>query len=167
MLTDVCNFEALAGPEIQKQLEEEFQYQMDLTDGEYVFWDQQSFKGHHLVPAKDAVSQAILQYFANRGCPISIIRLGCSLSHRNYEHGPIVSDDAAFRYLLQGLEQVSNSLYDHKISDLMKIYTHSQEFRAACELLISYEKQLMQKNLCNEIKEMILEHIIKRKDRTQ
>ena len=155
MYQDICNFIALASDDIQKQLHEEFQYQMNLTDGEWVFWEDKSFREHTVEPATDATSQAILQYFTTCACPISMIRLGRSLSPRNAAHGPITSDLMALKYLLTGMEFIANNLYDPKIVLGMKYYMSTLEFRLACELLLSYEKEIKMENICPEIIHLI------------
>lgn len=152
---NICDFTALAGDRIQQALEDEFQYQMNLTDGTYVFWLDKVFLGHQIEPAIDATSQAILQYFADLYCPFSMLRLGRSLSKLNHEHGPIVSDHMSVRYLLSGIEQLENSLHDPKVSMGIKSYLHSLEFRLACELLVSYKKEIDDGTLCPSIKALI------------
>ncbi|GAA6186651.1 hypothetical protein [Aliiglaciecola sp. NS0011-25] len=99
-----CKFEGIVNDDISNMLDEEFQYQMELTDGTYVFWYEAHFKGHQIEPAVDGTSQAILQYFSHCGCPISMLRLGRSLSKRNYQHGPIISHALAVKYLVKGFE---------------------------------------------------------------
>ena len=159
MFDSVCNFMALAGKETGEKLEDEFQYQMDLTDGEYVFWEAESFDGVQLEPALTAEAQAILQFFSSCACPISMLRLGRSLSERNSEHGPIVSDSLALKHLLKGFEIIDNNLYDEKIKAGMLLIVEGREFRAACELTISYEKELHRKLICPEIKQLITRYI--------
>jgi hypothetical protein len=155
MFHAICNFISLAGYEFEQQLDEEFQYQMDLTDGEYVFWQDTYFRGHQIEPAKDAKAQAILQFFANINCPFSMLRLGRSLSPRNHEHGPITSDEMAFKYLLVGMEIVTNNLYDPKCKVGMQFLMAEMEFRLACELLLSYENELVNRCICPEISALV------------
>ena len=56
------DFTELAGISTLEKLENEFQYQMDLSDGYYFFWHHTDFLGHGIYPAKDAKAQAILQF---------------------------------------------------------------------------------------------------------
>lgn len=151
----ICNFIPLAGQEFEQRLDEEFQYQMDLTDGEYVFWQDTHFQGHQIEPALDGTAQAILQFFANISCPFSMLRLGRSLSPRNHAHGPITSDDMAVKYLLAGMEAIDNNLYDPQCKEGMLFLIAQTEFRLACELLLSYENELAQNNICPEILRLI------------
>ena len=151
MHKNICNFEALASPEMSKLLDEEFQRQMDLTDGEYLFWFDNEFEGHNVETPTNAIGQAILQFFANCSCPISRLRLGRSLSKRNYSHGPIVCETTAFQYLLSGAEQVVNNLYDDNVKEGFEFYISTLEFRLACELLMSYEIELLELAICPEI----------------
>ena len=150
-----CKFEDIVSKEISMLLDEEFQYQMNLTDATYVFWYDTYFKGHQVEPAIDGTGQAILQYFANIGCPISLLRLGRSLSKRNYSRGPITSHALAVKYLIKGFEQLNNSLFDKNVCDGMLLYMQSKEFLAACNLISTYEHEIKSINLCPEIKEVI------------
>lgn len=148
-----CKFEAIVSDDISQMLDEEFQYQMDLTDGTYVFWHDCHFKGHQVEPATDSNGQAILQFFAGCGCPFSMLRLGRSLSERNYQHGPIISHALAIKYLIKGFEQLSNSLHDNFVRDGVLLYMQSNEFLAACSLISTYESEIQ--GLCPEIRELI------------
>ena len=151
------NFTALAGGALLDELEEEFQYQMDLSDGCYVFWNQEAFRGWRLSPAKTSESQAILQFFADCSCPISLHRLGCSLSPRNADHGPITSDDLAVKCLLQGFETLSNWKYDPKVSAVLDIYRATKDYRLASEILLTYWKDIRTNNLCPEVVDTIID----------
>lgn len=150
-----CKFEGIVSDDILKMLDEEFQYQMDLTDGTYVFWYDSHFNGHQVEPATDGTGQAILQYFSGCGCPISMLRLGRSLSKRNYQHGPIISHALAVKYLIKGLEQLNNSLFDENVRDGMLLYMQSKEFLVACSLISTYAEEINGLNLCPEIKGLI------------
>lgn len=145
------DFTALAGEALLDELEKEFQYQMDLSDGCYVFWNDEAFQGWRLSPATTAESQAILQFFADCACPISLHRLGCSLSPRNAEHGPIVSDHLAIKSLLQGFETLANWNYDPQISCVLEIYRATRDYRLASEILATYWEEIQTNNLCPEV----------------
>ncbi|WP_278403860.1 hypothetical protein [Pseudoalteromonas ruthenica] len=155
MFEVICDFTALAGAHVSEELDKEFQYQMNLTDGEWLFWQESQFLGHSLAPVKDATGQAILQYFAHCACPFSMLRLGRSLSERSEEHGPVTSDIMAIKYLLGGLEVVQNNLYDHRVREGMELLISSLEFRLACELLITYDTELNKRVICPEIMALI------------
>ncbi|WP_438863295.1 hypothetical protein [Neptunicella sp.] len=152
----ICDFTALVSKDIQKQLDTEFQYQMNLTDGEWVFWEDKYFQGHQVEPAIDATGQAILQFFTTCACPISMLRLGRSMSSRNSDHGPITSDSMAVKYLLTGMEFIANNLYDQKKAVGMRYYMDTLEFRFACELLLSYKNEMRSENICPEIIDLIM-----------
>ncbi|MDF2177931.1 hypothetical protein P2G88_06675 [Aliiglaciecola sp. CAU 1673] len=151
MHSDICDFTALAGKTLLKQLDREFQYQMELTDGNWVLWYDTHFKGHCLEPATDVKAQAILQFFGSCACPFSMLRLGRSLSPRNNQHGPIQSNMMAIRYLLSGFECIANNLFDYKISTGMRAFMTQLEFRLAGELLMTYQKELATMQICPEI----------------
>ncbi len=145
------DFTALAGDALLDELEKEFQYQMDLSDGCYVFWNEEDFQGWRLSPATTSESQAILQFFANCSCPISLHRLGCSLSPRNAEHGPIISNELAIKYLLQGFETLANWKYDPKISCVLDIYRATRDYRLASEILATYWEDIQTNHICPEV----------------
>lgn len=145
------DFTSLAGEEILEALEREFQYQMNLSDGCYFFWHDESFLGWSLLPAIETESQAILQFLAECSCPISLHRLGCSLSPRNMEHGPITSDSLAVKYLLQGFETLANLNYDPKIKRVLDLYRSTQDYRQACEMLATYWGDIEKNNICSEV----------------
>lgn len=145
------DFTNLAGESLLDDLEKEFQYQMNLSDGCYFFWHNESFKGKSLSPALDAQSQAILQFFAECSCPISLHRLGCSLSPRNSEHGPITSNSLAIQYLLQGFETLANLRYDPKVQGLLNIYRSTRDYRLASELLTTYWENIHSSHVCPEV----------------
>ena len=128
MLNTLFNMEALAGPKMLKHLEDEFQRQMHVNDGEYVCWEDKYFCGFGLAPAVDPIGQAILQHFAHSGCPISMLRFARSLSSFNAEHGPVTSDYAAIYYLLNGLTIISDALESEKAIDAYMAYTKTKEF---------------------------------------
>jgi len=148
-----CKFEGLVSDSISNMLDEEFQNQMNLTDGTYIFWYDSHFNGRQVEPAVDGTGQAILQFFANCGCPISLLRLGRSLSKRNYQHGPIISHTLSVKYLIKGFEQLNNSLFDKNVCDGMLLYMQSKEFLAACNLISTYASDIQ--GLCPEIKKLI------------
>ena len=150
-----CNFEAIVSDTLKNLLDEEFQYQMELTDGTYVLWYDTHFRGHQVEPANDGESQAVLQYFASCGCPFSMLRLGRLLAKRNYQHGPIVSDVLAIKYLVTGLEQLNNSLFDMNVNKGIILYTNSAEFLLVCTLIATYEKELERLGIWQEIKQII------------
>ncbi|MDM7861913.1 hypothetical protein QTP81_15020 [Alteromonas sp. ASW11-36] len=154
-MRDICNFEALAGEKTLEALKNEFHYQMELTEGKYVFWLESKFMECNLDPATNAESQAILQFFANCACPFSSLRLARSMSKRNVEHGPIVSDEAALHYLLTGIEQLAAGLYDPKINSGILLYLRSNEFLLACQLLATYQNEFKGETLCPEVKVLI------------
>jgi len=155
MFNNLCDFTALVGEPLLTDLNKEFQYQMMITDGEYFFWEDQTFIGVPLEPALTAEAQAVLQYFSHCACPISMLRLGRSLAKRNIEHGPIISDHLALEYLLKGFEIIDNSLYDPMIKAGMLFIMNKPEFKAACALTLSYEMELNQRILCPEIRALI------------
>ena len=167
MYQSICDFTSLAGKTLQKRLENQFQKQMDATDGEYVMWEDTAFSGVQLEPATCVKSQAILQFFAGCGCPFSMLRLGRSLAIRNSEHGPIVSDSLAIKYMLRGFEMVENNLYDERIKGRMISLMKSSEFKAACDLIVTYEKELGVRVICPEIKALIIKNISLRTQRLQ
>lgn len=145
------DFTALAGEQLLDELEREFQYQMNLSDGCYVFLDKDKFQGWQLTPATTPEAQAILQFFAECYCPISLHRLGCSLSPRNAQHGPIVSDYLAIKCLLLGFETLTNWRYDPKISSVLNVYRATREYRLASEILATYWKDIQTDNICPEV----------------
>ena len=167
MYQSICNFMALAGEVLTQKLENEFQYRMNLSDGEYLFWERKVFENVTLEPALTAEAQAILQYFSSCACPFSMLRLGRSLSERNVEHGPIISDSLALQYLLKGLEVVDNNLYDDRIKVGMFMLIESPEFKAACDLIISYERDIEGSIICPEIRNLIYGQVIFRSKRLQ
>lgn len=151
-----ADFTGLAGETLLDELEKEFQHQMDLSDGCYVFWNKEDFQGWLLTPAITAESQAILQFFANCLCPISLHRLGCSLSPRNADHGPIASDYLAINCLLQGFETLANWKYDPKINDVLVTYQTSRDYRLACETLMFYWEDIQTNHLCPEVRDTVI-----------
>lgn len=155
MFESNCNFIRLAGAALMEKLEQEFQYQMDLTDGCYVFWLGNTFKGILLEPPINQQGQAILQFFASLGCPVSMLRLGRSLSTQNYESGPVLSDSLAVKYLLTGFESLENFLFNKDVQEGFASYIRTTEFRVTCELILSYEGVIDHPNLCPEIRKMI------------
>ncbi|MGJ8680567.1 hypothetical protein [Paraglaciecola sp.] len=159
MLEINCNFTALAGDILLKKLDDEFQYQMSLTDGQWVFWQDPYFYGHNLEPATNVVAQAILQYFAGCACPFSMLRLARSLSPRNAHHGPITSDEMTVSYLLQGLEIIENNLHDPYVKTGFTLYISQLEFRLACELFTVYKKEFKSKLICPSVTSLV-EHAI-------
>lgn len=152
-------FEALVNDTMAKMLDEEFQYQMNLSDGCYVFWYDTHFQGYQVEPALDATAQAILQYFADCGCPFSMLRLGRSLAKRNIQHGPIISDPLALKYLVSGIEQLNNSLFDKNVRDGIILYIKSTEFLLVCNLIATYETELATLGIWSEIRRLIEDYI--------
>jgi hypothetical protein len=153
------DFTELAGISTLEKLENEFQYQMDLSDGCYFFWHHTEFLEHAIYPAKNAKAQAILQFLAHCACPISLLRLACSLSPRNFDHGPITSDEFTVHYMLYCFEVVSNCIHDPKIRDIINIYRKTTEFRSACELLITYQSDIISSNICPTVLTIIAESL--------
>ncbi|MEM7360282.1 MAG: hypothetical protein AAF431_14390 [Pseudomonadota bacterium] len=154
----ICvDFTALAGEALLDELEKEFQYQMDLSDGCYVFWNDEAFQGWRLSPATTSESQAILQFFADCACPISLHRLGCSLSPRNAEHGPITSNELAIRCLLQGFETIANWKYDPKIKSVLNVYRATNDYLLACDILATYWEDIQTNHLCPEVFDTVID----------
>lgn len=159
MLEDICDFIRIVDSRVKFALEEEFQYQMELSDGEWLILYERKFYGKQIEPAITSESQAILQFFAQCTCPISALRLGRSLSSRNSEHGPILSDDMAVTYLLRGMEWICKNAHHRDMKVGMGIYLLDNEFRKACELLAGYIKDMKEHSICPEILMLVVQTI--------
>ena len=150
------DFTAIASTEILEQLEKECQYQLCLTDGCHVIWHATTFSDRELMPANNAESQAILQYFGRYACPFSLHRLGCSFSPRNTEHGPISSDGLAIHCLLKGFEVLSNWKHDFMVKDALGLYMSTQEYLQASQLIMTYWDEIETRNICPKVMDTIL-----------
>ena len=82
-------------------------------------------------------------------------------------HGPIVSDSLALKHLLKGFEIIDNNLYCEKLQTAMLLLINSDEFRMACELTLSFEKELGQRVICPEVERLIRHNTAIRKRRLQ
>lgn len=150
------DFTSLASEAVIEQLEAESQYQLIISDGCYVIWQEHHFLDISLTPAKEGEAQAVLQFFAKYGCPYSLHRLGCSLSLRSSEHGPIISEGLAIHCLLKGFETISSWKYDPVIRPALNTYVATEEYLLARQLLLTYWDDIDSKNLCPEIVNSIL-----------
>lgn len=62
---------------------------------------------------------------------------------------------------------VDNNLYDERIKGRMISLMKSSEFKAACDLIVTYEKELGVRVICPEIKALIIKNISLRTQRLQ
>lgn len=150
------DFTALASTEVLEKLENECRYQLGLTDGCYVIWHATTFLDRELIPASNAESQAILQYFGKYACPFSLHRLGCSFSPRNAEHGPIISDGLSIHCLLKGFEVLSTWKHDPLVKNALGLYMSTQEYLLASQLIMTYWDEIETRNICPEVMSTIL-----------
>lgn len=152
------DFTGLLPDWMQTNCEQEFQRQMQLTDGELFVWYASEFQTINLsVPG--TASQAILQYFSCCGCPISGIRLAISLYPSIGNSWPIRSADLSLRYLFDSLEILLNIRAEPRVKEIIYEFEKTDVFIQARHLAqVFIHDSRSQQNFCPEIVAYINEH---------
>ena len=152
------DFTRLASIVIQEKCEEEFQAQLKLTEGELFLFSRESFCGVPL-DKPSAIAQAILQYFAESGCPISGLLLGMSLYPYDNFGWPVKSTDLSFRYTFNSIESLINLKHDIRALFIIQDFEKTESFKTACHLAINFVDEIENKNvICPEIYRYVLRH---------
>lgn len=145
------DFTGLLTADIQKDCENEFQTQMNKTEGEIFTWANSHFGRidlNHPGPA----SQAVLQYFANCGCPISGVLLALSLYPYTPDIWPVRSEDMSFKYLFHSIEIILNIRTDKRINQLIYQFEQSIKFKQAMHIAtIFIGERCISANICPEV----------------
>lgn len=145
------DFTGLLPVELQTTCEQEFQRQMNLTDGELFIWSNATFAKVDLsLPAPS--SQAVLQFFSSCGCPICGTRLAISLYPHSSGLWPIRSTELAFRYLFSSLETLLNIRTDARVKDIICDFESSDIFGQARRLAQNFIGECCKHhNICPEV----------------
>ncbi|RJF33652.1 hypothetical protein [Pseudoalteromonas gelatinilytica] len=133
-----CDFQKVAGSKLLKALKKELYLNVGEPFTQLMVRPQKTFEGYQLDPATHAKAQAVLQYFSSFGCPISMLRLGRSLSPMNKFAGSILSDEFAQTYLIYGFRVMHMFKSDFTVRDKLVAYIASVEFRQSSELFLHY-----------------------------
>ena len=96
------DFTSLAPTDVLAKCEREFQTQLNQTDGELFIWSKGVFCGINLNDPS-SIAQAVLQYFADSGCPISGMLLGRTLYPFALNQWPIRSTEISFNYIFNAI----------------------------------------------------------------
>lgn len=152
------DFTRLASDVIQEKCEQEFQAQLRLTEGELFIFSRESFCGVPL-DKPGAIPQAILQYFAESGCPISGLLLGKSLYPYDDFGWPIKSTDLSFRYTFNSIESLINLKHDIRALFIIQDFEKTENFKTACNLAINFIDEMANANaICPEIYHYVIRH---------
>ncbi|WP_264436383.1 hypothetical protein [Shewanella baltica] len=145
------DFTGLLPTDIQQDCEREFLMQMHQTDGELFTWSKTHFSTINL-NAPGPISQAVLQYFADCGCPICGIMLGISLYPITSEIWPIRSPSMSYKYLFNSIETILNIRTDNRIRGIIHQFEQSLTFKQAMHVAsIFINDHSVVTNFCPEV----------------
>ncbi|MGL4579735.1 MAG: hypothetical protein ACRCVP_12675 [Shewanella xiamenensis] len=145
------DFTSLLPTNIQQDCEREFLMQMNQSDGELFTWSKSHFSTINL-NTPGPISQAVLQYFADCGCPISGIMLGISLYPHMSEGWPIRSPSMSFQYLFNSIETILNIRTDNRIRGIIHQFEQSLRFKQAMHVAsIFINDHSVATNFCPEV----------------
>ena len=139
--------------------EEEFQRQMDESDGVFCMLSSSRFYGVNLLKP-DTRSQVILNFFANCSCPISMIRFAASMHPYNYPRWPVVSYELSQAYMMTGIEVIMNMQWDKRALSVIEPFQLTQEFASIINIANEIIKTIaVPTNICPEIYTYVQQHM--------
>lgn len=137
----------------------EFQAQMNDTDGDWVVMPHSHFGGFNLYQPSNIEELAVLEFFADCHCPISMLRLGSALSTRTAETKLITSDDLAIRFLFFAVESLCGHKRNPKSPAAVRYFLQSKELLEHCLLVKSYIFDRHKQYVCPEIIHFVEERV--------
>lgn len=145
------DFTGLLTTDLQQACENEFQKQMHQSDGEIFVWSKDHFANTDLsIPSPQA--QAVLQFFANCGCPITGVKLAISLYPYTSNVWPIKSPYLSFRYLFSAVEIILNIRSDERMKGFINKFEQSVTFKQAMHIAqIMLSESTLVSNICPEV----------------
>lgn len=152
------DFTGLLNNELQEVCEQEFQSQMHHSKGELFLFTKSSFSSIDLT-IPNLISQAILQYFADCGCPLSGIRLAISLHPHEHELWPVRSVEMSFRYLFSSIECMLNIRNDKRAKPAIYSFEQTHAFKQGMQLAACFiNERSISSNICPELMTYVFYH---------